>query len=36
MTKDAIFRIYSMSNPITSVAVKMLVDGGKIALNDPR
>jgi CubicO group peptidase (beta-lactamase class C family) len=35
MTKDAIFRIYSMSKPITSVAVMMLVDDGKIALNDP-
>jgi CubicO group peptidase (beta-lactamase class C family) len=35
-TKDAIFRIYSMSNLITSVAVMMLLDRGKIALNDPR
>jgi CubicO group peptidase (beta-lactamase class C family) len=35
MTKDAIFRIYSMSKPITSVAVMMLVDEGKIALGDP-
>jgi CubicO group peptidase (beta-lactamase class C family) len=35
MTKDAIFRIYSMSKPITSVAVMMLVDDGKIALSDP-
>ncbi len=35
MTKDAIFRIYSMSKPITSVAVMMLVDDGKIALGDP-
>ncbi|MBV9455932.1 MAG: beta-lactamase family protein [Bradyrhizobium sp.] len=35
MTKDSIFRIYSMSKPITSVAVMMLVDDGKIALSDP-
>jgi CubicO group peptidase (beta-lactamase class C family) len=35
MTKDAIFRIYSMSKPITSVAVMMLVDDGKLALSDP-
>src|ERR671934_1428495 len=35
MTKDAIFRIYSMSKPITSVAVMTLVEDGKIALGDP-
>ena len=35
MTKDTIFRIYSMSKPITSVAVMMLVEDGKIALADP-
>jgi len=35
MRRDAIFRIYSMSKPITSVAVMMLVDDGKIALSDP-
>jgi CubicO group peptidase (beta-lactamase class C family) len=35
MTKDAIFRIYSMSKPVTSVAVMMLVDDGKVALHDP-
>jgi CubicO group peptidase (beta-lactamase class C family) len=35
MTKDAIFRLYSMSKPITSVAAMMLVDDGKISLNDP-
>jgi CubicO group peptidase (beta-lactamase class C family) len=35
MTKDAIFRIYSMSKPITSVAIMMLFDDGKIALSDP-
>ena len=35
MTKDAIFRIYSMTKPITSVAVMMLVEEGKISLSDP-
>jgi len=35
MTKDAIFRIYSMTKPITSVAVMMLVEEGRIALGDP-
>lgn len=35
MTDDAIFRLYSMSRPITSVAAMMLVEDGKLALNDP-
>ena len=35
MTKDAIFRIYSMTKPITSVAAMMLVEDGKLALADP-
>ena len=35
MTEDAIFRIYSMSKPITSVAVMMLVERGKLALDTP-
>src|SRR5687767_998260 len=35
MTKDAIFRIYSMSKPITSVAVMMLAEQGKITLDEP-
>src|SRR6202008_1012120 len=35
MTKDAIFRIYSMSKPITSVAVMMLAEQGKITLDQP-
>jgi CubicO group peptidase (beta-lactamase class C family) len=35
MTEDAIFRIYSMSKPITSVAFMMLVEECKIALDDP-
>ena len=35
MTKDAIFRIYSMTKPITTVAAMMLFEEGKLALNDP-
>ena len=35
MRRDTIFRIYSMTKPITSVAVMMLVEEGKIALDDP-
>jgi CubicO group peptidase (beta-lactamase class C family) len=35
MTKDAIFRIYSMSKPITTVAAMMLVEQGKITLDEP-
>lgn len=35
MERDTIFRIYSMTKPITSVAVMMLVEEGKIGLDDP-
>ena len=35
MSKDGIFRIYSMSKPITTVAAMMLVEDGKIKLEDP-
>lgn len=35
MKDDTIFRIYSMSKPITSVAVMMLYEEGKFFLNDP-
>jgi CubicO group peptidase (beta-lactamase class C family) len=35
MTEDAIFRIYSMSKPITSTAVMMLFEEGCFRLNDP-
>jgi CubicO group peptidase (beta-lactamase class C family) len=35
MPKDAIFRLASTSKPITAVAVMMLVEEGKIRLNDP-
>jgi CubicO group peptidase (beta-lactamase class C family) len=34
MTEDAIFRIYSMTKPITAVALMMLVEEGKIGLED--
>ena len=34
MREDAIFRIYSMSKPITSVALMMLVEEGKLGLDD--
>jgi CubicO group peptidase (beta-lactamase class C family) len=35
MTDDTIFRIYSMTKPITSVAVMMLVEEGKLTLDEP-
>jgi CubicO group peptidase (beta-lactamase class C family) len=35
MTKDAIFRIYSMSKPITSVAAMILFEDGKLSLAEP-
>src|SRR2546430_4685802 len=35
MTKDAIFPIHSVTKTITSVSAMMLVDRGKIALDDP-
>jgi CubicO group peptidase (beta-lactamase class C family) len=35
MKTDAIVRIYSMSKPITTVAAMILVDEGKIGLDDP-
>jgi CubicO group peptidase (beta-lactamase class C family) len=35
MADDAIFRIYSMSKPITSVALMMLYERGYFQLNDP-
>lgn len=34
MKKDALFRIYSMSKPITAVALLQLVDKGLISLDD--
>ena len=35
MQKDTIFRIYSMTKPITGVAMMMLFEQGKWQLNDP-
>ncbi len=35
MTPDSIFQIYSMSKAVTSVAAMMLVDEGKLSLDDP-
>ncbi len=35
MTTDSIFRIYSMSKPITTVAAMTLLEDGKFALSDP-
>ena len=34
MTRDAIFRIYSMTKPVVSVAVMMLMEQGKLLLSD--
>src|SRR6202166_4906203 len=35
MSADTIFRLYSMSKPITSVAAMMLVEDSKLKLDDP-
>jgi CubicO group peptidase (beta-lactamase class C family) len=35
MSKDSIFRFFSMTKPITSVAVMMLFEEGRFLLNDP-
>ena len=35
MSKDAIFRLASMTKPVTTVAAMMLVEQGVIKLNDP-
>ncbi|MEO8280214.1 MAG: serine hydrolase domain-containing protein [Ideonella sp.] len=35
MREDAIFRIYSMTKPIASVALMMLVEEGRLNLRDP-
>ena len=35
MQKDSLFRIYSMSKPITSVAAMLLFEQGKFQLDDP-
>ena len=35
MTPDTIFALHSMTKPITSLAAMMLIDAGKLALDDP-
>ena len=35
MGNDSVFRIYSMTKPITSVAIMMLYEQGKLLLSDP-
>lgn len=35
ITDDTIFRIYSMTKPITSIALMMLFEEGRFQLNDP-
>src|SRR5919202_439465 len=35
MQPDAIFRIASMTKPVTGVAVLMMMEEGKLRLNDP-
>lgn len=35
MTRDTLFRIYSMTKPIVSAAVLMLVEQGRVQLEDP-
>lgn len=35
MAPDSIFRIYSMTKPLTSVGIMMLVEEGRVGLDDP-
>lgn len=35
LRRDAIFRIYSMTKPLTAVAIMQLVEQGKLGLDDP-
>lgn len=35
MEKDAMFRIWSMSKPVAATAILMLMEDGKVRLNDP-
>src|SRR5689334_19561035 len=35
MEKDAIFRVFSMSKPVCGVAILMLLEEGRVRLNDP-
>ena len=35
MAKDSIFRIFSMTKPLVSLGIMMLVEDGELLLNDP-
>jgi len=35
LAEDSIFRLYSMSKPITSIAIMMLAEQGRLTLDDP-
>lgn len=35
MSKDAIFRVFSMTKPVVGTAILMLMEEGKVRLNDP-
>jgi CubicO group peptidase (beta-lactamase class C family) len=35
IAEDAIFRLYSMTKPVTSVAIMMLAEQGRLSLGDP-
>src|SRR5215470_17966117 len=35
MTKDAVFRIASMTKPVTGVAIMMMMEEGKLKITDP-
>src|SRR5678816_2505956 len=35
LQQDTIFRIYSMTKPLTSLALMMLVEEGRVSLDDP-
>ena len=35
LAEDSVYRIYSMTKPVTSVALMTLVEEGLIALDDP-
>ena len=35
MTKDAVFRIASMTKPVTGLAIMMMMEEGKSSLDDP-
>ena len=35
MAEDAIFRLYSMTKPVVSVALMMLVEEGRLQVSDP-